>query len=69
MATSGFLPSLRSASRAKSIIMIPFFLTIRIRRMIPMRATTLSSWPKSNKARMAPTPAEGSVDRIVRGWM
>ena len=31
----GFLPSLRSASSAKSIIMIPFFLTIP-KRIIPM---------------------------------
>ena len=61
------LLSSRSASRAKSIIMIAFFLTIPIRRMIPISAIRLRSVPVSISARIAPTPAEGSVERIVIG--
>jgi hypothetical protein len=38
-------PSLRSASMAKSTIMIAFFFTIPMRRMIPMMATMLRSVP------------------------
>ena len=43
MASTRILPCLRSASRAKSIIMIAFFLTIPISRMMPMSAMTVSS--------------------------
>ena len=46
---------------------IPFFFTMPISRMMPMMATTLRSWPKRISASSAPTPAEGSVDRIVMG--
>ena len=69
MASAGGLPPRRSASSAKSIIMIAFFLTMPISRMMPIRAMTSRSMPKSSSARSAPTPAEGSVDRIVIGWM
>ena len=68
MAAAGALPSRRSTSSATSIIMIAFFLTIPMRRMIPMSAMTLRSIPHSIRAMMAPTPAEGSVERIVIGW-
>ena len=34
-----------------------------------MIATTLSSDPQISSASSAPTPAEGSVERIVTGWM
>ena len=34
-----------------------------------MIATTVSSEPHTSRARMAPTPADGSVERIVIGWM
>ena len=34
-----------------------------------MIATTLKSWRKRISARKAPTPADGSVDRIVIGWI
>ena len=34
-----------------------------------MMATTLKSWRNRISASNAPTPAEGSVDRIVIGWM
>ena len=33
-----------------------------------MSAMTLRSIPHSIRAMMAPTPAEGSVERIVMGW-
>ena len=54
---------------AKSTIMMPFFLTMPISRMMPMMPITdRSMWP-SISASSAPTPADGSVDRIVSGWM
>ena len=34
-----------------------------------MIATTLRSWRKRISASNAPTPADGSVDRIVIGWI
>ena len=49
--------------------MIPFFSTIPISSTSPIIATTLRSWWNRISARNAPTPAENSVDRIVRGWM
>ena len=47
--------------------MIAFFLTMPIRRMIPMIPMTPRSLPVSMRASSAPMPAEGSVDRIVSG--
>ena len=46
----------RSASRATSTIMIPFFFTMPMSRMIPMSAMTLRSVWVTSKARSAPTP-------------
>ncbi len=69
MASRGLLPSLRSASSAKSIIMMAFFLTMPISRMMPMMAMMPRSVCDTISANSAPTPAEGSVDRIVIGWM
>ena len=69
MAASGALPSLRSASRAKSIIMMAFFLTMPMSRMMPIMPTTPSSMPPSMMASKAPTPAEGRVERMVTGWI
>ena len=69
MASVEFMPRSRSASRAKSTIMMPFFFTMPISRMMPMIATTLRSWWKSMSASSAPTPAEGRVERMVMGWM
>src|SRR4029453_18040305 len=65
----GALPSWRSASSAKSIIMIAFFFTMPISRMMPMIAMMPRSLPEIINASSAPTAAEGSVDRIVIGWM
>ncbi len=69
MASRGDNPSLRSASSAKSIIMIAFFLTMPISSTMPISAMIERSWPNSISAASAPTPAEGSVDRMVSGWM
>ena len=40
IASRGLLPSIRCACSAKSIIMIAFFLTMPISRMMPMIAIT-----------------------------
>ena len=69
IASRGALPSSRSASSAKSIIMIAFFFTMPISRMMPMMPITPRSLPTSISASSAPTPAEGRVERIVIGWM
>ena len=67
MESREFFPSLRSAAIAKSIIRMAFFLTMPISRMIPMMAMMLRSVCVSSRASSAPTPAEGSVERIVIG--
>ena len=59
----------RSASSAKSIIMMAFFLTMPISKMMPISAMMLNSLCVTISASSAPTPADGSVDRIVIGWM
>ena len=67
MASRVFLPSLRSACSAKSIIMMAFFFTMPMSRMMPMMEITLRSIWKSMSASMAPTLAEGSVEMMVSG--
>ena len=67
MASVDDIPCSRSASRAKSTIMMPFFFTMPISRMIPIIATTERSSLQIINASSAPTPAEGSVERIVMG--
>ena len=67
IASKAFLCSLRCASSAKSIIMIAFFCTMPISSTMPMIATTVSSSPQISSASSAPTPADGSVERIVIG--
>ena len=47
--------------------MIAFFLTMPISRMTPISAMMLNSVLNAIRARSAPTPADGNVDRIVRG--
>ena len=69
MASSGRFPSRLWTSSAKSIIRIAFFFTIPMSRMIPMSEMTDSSMRQTISARSAPTPADGSVERIVTGWM
>ena len=49
--------------------MIAFFFTMPISKMIPISAITDRSTWKISSERIAPTPAEGSVDKIVIGWM
>ena len=63
---SGDRCSSRSAAIAKSTIMMPFFLTMPISRMMPISAIRLKSKPNSIRIASAPTPADGSVDRIVK---
>ena len=48
---------------------MPFFFTMPISRMMPMIGTTLRSCPNNISESSAPTPADGSVVRIVNGWM
>ena len=67
IACSGGRPRRRSASSAKSTIMMPFFLTMPISRMMPMKAITVSSVPEICSASSAPSPAEGSVEMMVSG--
>ena len=67
MASSGAMLPRRSASSAKSIIMMAFFLTMPISRMTPISAMMLNSMFAADSASSAPTPAEGSVDRMVSG--
>jgi len=56
-----------SSAMAKSIIMMAFFLTMPIRRITPISAMIENSLLNSISASSAPTPAEGSVERIVTG--
>src|SRR6267143_692468 len=65
MASLVLLPPSRSACRAKSIIMMAFFLTIPMSRTMPMMEMMLRSCLKSMRASMAPTLAEGSVGMMV----
>ena len=69
IASAGLIPWLRSASSAKSIIMIAFFLTMPISRITPISAMIEKSVSVMINASSAPTPADGSVDRMVIGCM
>ncbi|GCE79716.1 hypothetical protein MSKU3_1191 [Komagataeibacter oboediens] len=62
------MPSTRSASSAKSIIMMAFFLTMPISSTSPMMPMTSSPDPVTHSASSAPIPAEGRVERMVMGW-
>ena len=63
------MPWLRWASRAKSIIMMAFFSTMPMSRMMPIRAMTEKSVPKIISDNRAPIAAEGRVERMVTGWI
>ena len=67
IAVAGSSPCLRSPSSAKSTIMMPFFLTMPISRMMPMKAITVSGVLVSCSASSAPRPADGSVEMMVSG--
>ena len=67
MASSAVLPSPRSACKAKSIIMMAFFCTMPMSRMMPISAITLNSVCVIISASSAPTPAEGSEEMMVMG--
>jgi hypothetical protein len=49
--------------------MMPFFLTIPINRMIRIMPITERSKPAAHNASNAPTPADGNVERMVKGWI
>ena len=68
IASCGLMPS-RCASIAKSIIMIAFFLTMPISSTMPTMPSTDRLMPHTISASSAPTPAGGSVEMIVIGWM
>jgi hypothetical protein len=68
IACTGASPCWRSACKAKSTIMIAFFLTMPIKKKIPISAISDSSVPVTINASSAPSPAEGKVERIVNGW-
>src|SRR5437879_3978530 len=53
--------------KKNAIMMIAFFFTMPIRRMMPTMATTPSWLPARSSAASAPTVAVGSVERIVTG--
>ena len=61
------MPSRRSATSAKSIIMMAFFFTMPMSSSTPIMAIRLNSLPVASRASSAPTPAEGRVDRMVNG--
>ncbi len=67
IASSVLKPPSRSACRAKSIIIIAFFFTMPISSTIPMIEMTFRSSLNSISAIIAPTLAEGSVERMVIG--
>ncbi|MNT57769.1 hypothetical protein D3C72_1951680 [compost metagenome] len=66
-ASAGDLPCSRCATKAKSIIMIAFFLTMPINNTSAIIEITERSVLVSHNASSAPMPAAGSVDRMVTG--
>ena len=66
-ASSALKPRERSASMAKSMIKIAFFLTMPIKRKTPIKAMIEKSSLKIISASTAPTPADGRVDSTVMG--
>ena len=67
IARSGSIPRVRSASSAKSTIMMAFFLTMPINSRMPRNAIRLNSVPVAISASNAPRPAEGRVESMVSG--
>ena len=67
IASRVLLPSCRSATSAKSIIMMAFFFTMPISNTIPIMEITFRSILNSISASIAPTLAEGSVEMMVSG--
>ena len=59
----------RRRSMAKSIIMIAFFFTIPTSITMPIMAMTERSILNSMSTSSAPTPADGSPEMMVIGWM
>jgi len=61
------LPCSRSATRAKSIIMIAFFFTMPMSKMIPIIEITFRSILNNISASIAPALAEKTVEMMVSG--
>ncbi len=59
----------RSASSAKSTIMIAFFLTMPIKSKTPIAAMMVNWTSNNHSASAAPTLAENRVERMVIGWI
>jgi len=55
------------ACKVKSTIMIAFFLTIPISKMMPIIPSIYRSSPQSINVSSAPNPADGKVEMIVSG--
>ena len=49
--------------------MIAFFFTMPMSSTMPMTAMMSSDSPNSISPASAPIPADGSVERMVMGWM
>jgi len=49
--------------------MMAFFFTMPMSRITPISAMKENSMPNKRSASSAPMPADGSVLRIVMGWM
>ena len=60
-------PSLRSPSSAKSTIMIPFFFTMPISRMMPMKAITDSSVPEISQREQSAEACRGQCRNDRQG--
>jgi len=67
IAAVGSRPSLRCSSRAKSTIMMPFFMTMPISSTMPIKPMMSNCVPVSHSASKAPRAADSSVERMVTG--
>ena len=67
MACTGVAPPLFCRCSAKSIIKMAFFFTMPMSSITPISAMSENSVLNSISASSAPTPAEGSVDKMVSG--
>ena len=67
MACTGVPRPLFCRASAKSIIRMAFFFTMPMSNSTPISAISENSVLNSISASSAPTPAEGSVERMVMG--
>ena len=69
MASREFMPLVRMLSKAKSIIMIPFFLTMPISKMMPRYEYIDKGKSKIHSVNNPPKVAGGKVESTVIGCM